>query len=292
MSWRDFMKLNRAMILQFMIGLGHEGSVFGLQDSSQYDRSLPDSSEASMADELLTKDSNPLASVSSVEQLPQSAVDWQHAHSPQNLRWIFYLGDQGGGPVRYNTQFPEVKKSGKPISYYHGAAFLGAEVQYSLSTGSILLGGVLRRDVWHRDMEGRRVTLDGDSLRVSRFVYSDSAVLLGWVFGRRYREERWTSDATLVYDVGSIKTEFFNETSEQSLRSETTLQALSMRFRLHVWLFSGASFMFGLGPEFHAPLYQRSSAEGHQATKELMSDRLQFKSAAAVGLSLVTALVK
>lgn len=225
------------------------------------------------------------------DEIPQSALDWRFPHSPQIARFTLIAGDQGGGPIRYNTRFPEVKGNPHPASYYHAAPFLGAEMEFSLARGGILIGGLARRDLWHQGIVGRSVQGDGGTWVVNHFGYRDSAFILGWVFGERYREVPWTSDLSLIYDSGTIAVKMSRLDDGLESEGRVRLIALSMRARLQLQLWSVKRASIGFGPEFHLPIYYSTATDSDLAIQGILKDNLKFKSASAIGAGMTASFV-
>lgn len=219
-------------------------------------------------------------------ELPQSARDWHYAHTRQTVKFSFVMGDQGGGPVRYNTRFPEVKGNPHPASYYHAAPFAGAELEFSLARGGILLGGLVRRDLWHKGIEGRSLQYNQETWVVTQFRYVDNALVVGWVFGERYWEAPWTADLSAIYDTGTIKINMMRSTGGTESEGRARLIALSMRGRLQFWWMPLKRVSLGAGPELHAPLYQATQIDSDAEIEPIISSNLSFKSAAAIGATM------
>lgn len=218
-------------------------------------------------------------------EIPQSARDWRYPHTKQMARFTVLVGDQGGGPIRYNTRFPQVKGHPHPASYYHTAPFVGAEIEFALARGGIILGGLARRDLWHQGIKGRSLQIEDKTLIVTDFNYTANAFLVGWVFGERYREAPWTSDLSLVYDTATIKINMKPSTGELESEGRASLMAVSLRGRIQFWWMTSQRLSFGIGPELHAPLYGSTQVDSDSQTKTIISDKLHFKSSAALGAS-------
>lgn len=221
-------------------------------------------------------------------EMPQSARDWKYPHTKQTAKVSLIVGDQGGGPIRYNTRFPDVKGNPHPASYYHTAPFGGAEVEFSVPRGGVLLGGLARRDLWHRGLEGRTVLLSNEPWTVNQFQYSSSAFILGWVFGERYREAPWVADLSFVYDTATIKINMKPSSGDVESEGRARLIALSLRSRFQFLLMSRNRVSLHAGPEFHVPLYSSSTVDSDEKIYDLIEQNLKFKSSAAVGAHLVT----
>ena len=216
-------------------------------------------------------------------EMPQSALEWRYPHNRQIARFAVIAGDQGGGPIRYNTRFPEVKGNPNPASYYHAAPFFGAEIEFSLARGGILLGGLARPDLWHRGITGRSVKRNEETWTVKQFSFSDSAFILGWVFGERYREVPWSADFSLVYDTGSITVKMSRNGDDKESEGRTRLIALSSRARMQFHLLTMKKVSFGAGPEWHFPLYYSAETDSDADISSILEDNLRFKSASAIG---------
>lgn len=216
-------------------------------------------------------------------EMPQSARDWRYPHTKQIARFTVQVGDQGGGPIRYNTRFPEVKGNPQPTSYYHTAPFVGAEIEFALTRGGIILGGLARRDLWHNGIEGRSIQMEDKTLAITNFNYTANAFVVGWVFGERYREAPWTSDLSLVYDTATIKINMKPSTGAPESEGRARLIALSLRGRLQFWWMTSQTLSLGIGPEIHAPLYSSTQIDSDSEIETIISNKLQFRSSAAVG---------
>jgi hypothetical protein len=221
---------------------------------------------------------------------PESSKKWQYPHTSQRARFGLIAGDQGPGPIRYNTQFPEVKGNPHPASYYHGAANLGAELEFSLKTGALLLGGISRYDLWHSGIKSRTLTRDSVTWRVDRFDFNDSAVVFGWILGDRFREATWSADLALVYDTGSITANMIRIDSGEESEARIGIQAISMRARVLARIYGLSAFIFAAGPEIHLPVWYHVSDRSDSTVKSWVADSLDLRASASIGYVLAISL--
>ena len=198
---------------------------------------------------------------------PQSAPNWRYPHTPMKVRLAFYLGDQAGGPVRFNTRFPEVKDDPHPASYFHTLPMIGGELEYAKKWGGILVGALFRRDIWHSGIKGRSLKIDDQEWAVDDFSMNSSGLVIGWVFGERYREAPWISDIALVYDRGSADTSLSAANGSTAI-GQVGIEALTLRSRLQFNLRGSSSVNFSAGPEFHVPVWQSMTDQSDDAIKD------------------------
>jgi hypothetical protein len=218
---------------------------------------------------------------------PQSAPNWRYPHTPMKVRLAFYLGDQAGGPVRFNTRFPEVKGDPHPASYFHTLPMIGGELEYARKWGGILVGALFRRDIWHSGIKGRSLQIDNRTWAVDDFSMNSSGLVLGWVFGERYREVPWSSDIALVYDRGSADTSLIEANGSTAI-GQVGIEALTLRSRLQFNLRGSNAANFSAGPDFHVPVWQSMADQSDNAIKEWLASHLELKSSASIGFSLMS----
>lgn len=240
--------------------------------------------------DLPTPDSDGLAPSRQEEtsdEIPQSSPNWRYPHTPLKVRFSVYLGDQVGGPIRFNTRFPEVKSDPHPASYYHALPLVGGELEYAVARGGVLLGAQFRRDLWHSGIKGRSLKVEEKIWQVDDFSVSSSSFVFGWMFGERYREAPWTADLALVYDRGSAEATLSDEMGVMAI-GQSGIESLSLRSRLHLSLGGSGHFNFSLGPDFHVPMWQSTSDQSDGVVKNWFSRHTKLESVAAVGFSLMT----
>jgi hypothetical protein len=241
-----------------------------------------------LANQMQAQSPDSLAAPASI--LPQNAANWQTPYTPMRGRVGLYVGDQAGGPVRYNTRFPEVKSNPHPASYYHAPAFAGIEAELATSKGALLMGALLRRDLWHSAITGRAVNHLGETWLVESFDFSDQAVFVGWVFGQRYQEAMWSADFAIVYDQGRLVTGLSRPTDVEAVKATVNIRAFSLRARLQRAIIGSRALQVTLGPEIHVPLASKITETSDAELRGWVAENLQLKNSAAVGLSLMTSL--
>ena len=220
-------------------------------------------------------------------EVPQSSPNWRYPHTPFKVRLAFFLGDQAGGPVRFNTRFPEVKSDPHPASYFHALPMIGGELEYAMKWGGLLVGALIRRDVWHPGIKGRAIAIDNQTWTVDTFAVNSAAFVLGWVFGERYREAPWSSDIALVYDRGSADTTL-TEVGGSTAIGQVGIDALTLRARLQFNLYGSNEINISAGPDFHLPAWQSLVDQSDENIKSWLANHIQLKSSASIGLSLMT----
>jgi len=221
-----------------------------------------------------------------VVDIPQSSSLWRYPHTPFKTRFGFVVGDQAGGPVRYNTHFPDVRSDPHPASYFHSLVSIGGEFEYAFKRGGLLLGALIRRDVWHRSIKRRSTTRGSEAWTVEDFAISDSGFLFGWVFGERYREVPWAADLALVYDRGSVDV-ILGRSDGSTALGQVNIEALSLRSRFQFGWTSSRAFSFSLGPEIHLPIVQKLSDRSDAVLQDWVKTNLELKAAAALGVSMM-----
>jgi len=221
-----------------------------------------------------------------VLDVPQSSSLWHYPHTPFKTRFGIVVGDQAGGPVRYNTHFPDVRSDPHPASYFHSLVSIGGEFEYAFKRGGLLLGALVRRDVWHRSMKRRSIIRENETWTVEDFAVSDNGLLFGWVFGERYREVPWAADLALVYDRGSVDLTLGRSDGSTAL-GQVNIEVLSLRSRFQFGWTSSQAFSFSLGPEIHLPIVQKPSDRSDAVLQEWVKTNLELKGAAALGVSMM-----
>ena len=220
--------------------------------------------------------------------IPQSSAVWKYNHTPINYRLGVSVGDQGGGPIRYNTRFPTAKGPSNPASYYHTAAFASVEFEFSMKNGGLILGAHSRRDLAHRGIVTRTSIRDGQTWTVKDFSFYDSGAVLGWALGARYREAIWSADFAVIYDRGGVNLGLFEAATHDVVRSQIRIEAASFRSRLHISSGSSGIFKLSAGPEIHLPLWQRVTAKSDVEIKDWVSDTVDLKGSAALGFGVMS----
>ena len=221
-----------------------------------------------------------------VLDIPQSSSLWHYPHTPFKTRFGLVVGDQAGGPVRYNTHFPDVRSDPHPASYFHSLVSIGGEFEYAFKRGGLLLGALVRRDVWHRSIKRRTIIRGSETWTIEDFGVTDNALVLGWMFGERYREAPWAADLALVYDRGSVDLTLGRSDGSSTL-GQVNLEALSLRSRFQFGWTSSRSLSFSLGPEIHLPILQKISDRSDSVLQEWVKKNLELKAAAALGVSMM-----
>jgi hypothetical protein len=222
----------------------------------------------------------------SAGELPQNPAQWRFPHTQSRLRLSMAGGLQAGGPIRYNTRFPEAKSDPHPPSYFHAPSFVSAEIEYALKYGSILVGVVTRRDEAHNGIKSRTAIHDGQVWRVGRFKFTDTGAMLGWVFGEPYREAWWTADFTLIYDRGRVDSDLAQVDTFDVFPARVNISALSWRSRLNIGVFRAGNFQVSLSPEIHVPLWYKVLDQSDTRIRPWVADTVQLKGSAALGLGV------
>ena len=221
----------------------------------------------------------------------QNSPRWKVPRTPQSFRIGINAGDHGGGPVRYNTRFPEVKSDPHPASYYHGPAFAAVEVEFVTSAGGLILQVVTRRDLWHKAIAGRSVTHEGEIWSVDAFHFADQGAYLGWMLGERYREAPWMVDFGLMYEQALVTAKMSTLANpERPYEFKERLDACSARARAQFCTTGSGTLQACVGPEIYIPLFSRKYDGSQAALYGWVSDQLQLKNSAAVGLTLGSSL--
>jgi hypothetical protein len=216
----------------------------------------------------------------------QNSPDWKIPHKPQRFRFGLSLGDMAGGPVRYNTQFPDLKGDPHPASYYHAQSFYGIEVEWSLSAGGLILQYLSRQDSWHRNIVNRSTEEQGQSWTVKTFNFKDTGFYLGWVLGERYFEAPWSVDLGFAYDVAEIKGSMVQTIAPSEANDfRLHLESISGRTRILFCTTGSGFYQFGFGPEIYMPLWSRMYDGSQKLLYGWVGDRLQLKNSAGIGLT-------
>lgn len=218
----------------------------------------------------------------------QSTFDWKYNHTPFKYRIGISAGDHAGGPIRFNSQFPEVKANPHPASYYHATSFAGVEFEKAMTTGGLLISMLKRKDFAHRGINGRSIAVNNEIWTVENFEYSGNALFIGWTLGSRFREAIWSIDLGFIYDRDSIDFSVIKSTFETRAIGQMNIEALSFRSRLHGGPVSSNPFQISLGPEIHVPVWQRISNRSDPDLKSFVDNSLDLKASAAIGLGLLT----
>jgi hypothetical protein len=226
----------------------------------------------------------------SVDGAPHSSAAWRLAHTPMRGRIGAMIGDQAGGPIRYNTRFPELKSDPHPSSYYHAPAFAGLEGEFALRTGALLVGTLVRRDPWHKSMASRSVVHSGESWVVESFDFHGESLAIGWVFGERYREAPWTADCALVYDQGEVKTSLSRSSDPKASEAKIQIKSASLRSRLHMGTVNSGALQVSVGPEIHLPLWSQVSENADAPIRDWVLENVQLKNSAAIGFGFTSSL--
>lgn len=229
---------------------------------------------------------DPLVRPSNSSDIPQSSVLWQYPHTPFKVRFGFFVGDHMGGPIRFNTRFPEIKSDPHPASYFHSLASAGGEMEYAMTSGGILVGAIFRRDLWHKGIVGRSLTVDGEVWQVDDFSVNSTAFTFGWVFGERYREVPWSADISLVYDRGSADAVMMRSSGTTAI-AQSYIEALTLRSRFHFHTRVSTSMNISAGPDIYVPMWQYSADRSDEALRAWFSEKVQLKSSSALGLSVM-----
>lgn len=281
MGNRNFIARTKSLLSQFMpmifLSLAAEPLVFSANSESPQASMLPEQAEKSD----LTIQANGLG------ETPQNAPNWRYPHNPMKVRLGFFIGDQAGGPIRFNTRFPEVKSDPHPASYFHSLPLVGGELEYGMKGGGLLLGALVRRDLWHPGIEKRELAVNGQIWTVDDFAVNSTAFIFGWVFGERYRESPWNADIAFVYDRGSADTTLSDSIGDLSI-GQVSIDALSFRTRLQFNLYGVGAVGISAGPDFHVPVWQSVTDQSDDKVGEWLATNMELKSSAALGVSMMT----
>lgn len=233
--------------------------------------------------------SNDLVSPEVQTEIPQSSVFWRYSHTPFKVRLSAFLGDNAGGPIRFNTRFPEVKGDPHPASYFHSLPMFGGEFEYARNWGGLLFGAIVRRDMWHPGIKGRAALIGTSAWKVDDFSVNSTAFVLGWVFGERYREAPWTADVSVIYDRGAVDTTLSQATGEVAV-GQVSIDALTLRSRIHFNILATSSNALGFsaGPELSFPVWHSLSDQSDAIFGSWLRETLQLKTSTAFGVSLMS----
>lgn len=220
----------------------------------------------------------------------ESAKDWRYPHTPQLVRFGVGGGGHAAGPIRYNTHFPEVKGNPHPTSYFLGPAHFGVEMDVAFSNGGLLMGVLERRDVAHPGINSRTTSSDDRIWRVDDFAFRDRALMVGWVFGERYREAPWSADLALVYDDVVIDSRLTQDASQDRITGRVDMQAISLRARLQVRVAGWRAIMLSAGPEIYVPLWFQQTDKSELPVRPWFREVLELKPSAALGLGATMAI--
>ena len=222
-------------------------------------------------------------------EIPQSSVFWRYAHTPFKVRLSTYFGDNAGGPLRFNTRFPEVKGDPHPASYFHSLPMFGAEFEYARNWGGLIFGAIVRRDLWHPGIKGRSALIRESRWEVLDFSLNSTAFVFGWVFGERYREVPWTADIAFIYDRGSADTTLSEESGVVAV-GQLGIDALTLRSRIHfnISVSPSNSVGFSAGPELSFPVWQSLEDQSDAMLNGWLRETLQLNTSAAIGVSLMS----
>ncbi len=221
-------------------------------------------------------------------EMPENSSRWKYSHTPSSARFGVSIGDQAGGPIRYNTRFPAAKSTSNPSSYYHTAAFASAEFEFALKNGGIIIGAHSRRDYAHKGIVSRTTQRDQQTWSVENFNFYDTGGVLGWAFGERYREAIWSADFAMIYDHGGVNIGLSRADYGGVSRARARIDAVSFRSRLHVTTGNSGMFQLSAGPEIHVPLWQGVTVDSDPELRGWVADRLDLKGSAALGLGVMS----
>lgn len=225
-----------------------------------------------------------------IPEVSQSADHWNFEHTPMSIRIGLAAGMEGGGPIRYNTRFPEVKPNPHPTSYYHAPSFFSVEVEYAFKYGALLLGVVSRRDFAHNGITSRSVIHEGDVWTVDRFEFHDTGLMFGWVFGERFREAWWSADFTFIGDRGGISSRMTRSSIPAKSEAQVNISAVSFRARASVGLFNAGFFQLSAGPEIHIPAWYRIYDKSDLELQPWIANALDLKASAGLGLAVMSSI--
>jgi len=210
---------------------------------------------------------------------------FQHAVTPYRMRLSLEAGDQAGGPVRYNTRFPTRAGDPNPASYYHAQAYFGLGLEYASNKGALQIGALTRRDIIHRKHADEVYLEDGVTpWRVEFLAFHSEAFSVGWVFGKVYREAPWKASLATVYDQTSLSTKVVREATGEYSAIDLVLRSFALRGRLMMRLLGTDYLDLHAGPDCHIPIYSMSRKLDRQGIEGKVSNDLELKSSAAVGL--------
>lgn len=281
MGNRNFIAVTKSLMSQFIamifMSLAAGSVAFSANDELPQASMLPEQTEKSD----LKNQAN------GVGETPQSDPNWRYPHNPMKVRLGFFIGDQAGGPIRFNTRFPELKSDPHPASYFHSLPLVGGELEYGMKGGGFLLGALVRRDLWHPGIEKRELAVSGQTWMVDDFAVNSTAFIFGWVFGERYREAPWNADIAFVYDRGSADTTLSDSLGDLSI-GQVSIDALSFRARLQFNLYGVGAVSISAGPDFHVPVWQSVTDQSDDKIAEWLATNMELKSSAALGVSMMT----
>lgn len=219
-----------------------------------------------------------------------NAENWHYPHTPMLMRLGLAAGMAAGGPIRYNTRFPEVKPDPHPTSYFIAPSFVSIEVEYSFTNGALLLGLVSRKDLAHQGIKSRRVTHEGDSWTVDSFAFSDTGIIVGWIFGERFNEAWWWADLAVIGDRGGVDAKMTRSSVPSTSHAQVNITAVSFRARASAGIFNAGPFQLSAGPEIHLPVWYRLSDQSDLELRSWVSDTLALKASGSLGLAIMTSL--
>jgi hypothetical protein len=209
-----------------------------------------------------------------------------HPYSPFNWRLFIELGDEAGGPVRYNTRFPTEAKDPNPASYYHTMAYAFTGLDRSFATGALRLGVGMRQDFAHQGFKDRRELIDGGEYVVNSVTIRNQSAMMGWIFGTSYAERLWESSLAGVFDLTHAKVDMARVDDSETFANEMSLASLSLRGGLQWNVLRMSNFALTIGPSIHIPVFSRVIMKRVSDKTPWFEDRLDLKNSASVGLGL------
>ncbi|MCX6124520.1 MAG: hypothetical protein NTV34_07190 [Proteobacteria bacterium] len=248
-------------------------------DTNESDTNESDTNE-SVTDESVTDDTAVKIETSQPSgpsmALPVRDNDPHLKHSVTPYQWRFSLdiGDQAGGPVRYNTRFPDDAVDPNPGSYYHAQAFAGVSVEYAFSKGVFQWGLFTRRDIAHGNIAGRTYSSDGRLWTVDKFAFKSDGVAIGWVLGRAVVADRARLSISLKEDKNLERT------------VDVSMWAASLRSRVMFRMLGKDSLDLHIGPELHVPIYAHTTKPSLDSEEGRLAQIADVKNSAAIGLML------
>ncbi|MCX6118363.1 MAG: hypothetical protein NT027_12530 [Proteobacteria bacterium] len=210
--------------------------------------------------------------------------------TPVSYRLSIFAGDQGGGPVRFNTRFPTESIGQNPTSYYHTQAFAGFGLEVTVDTGAILIESIVRRDLAHPNIESRIIDEERDKIDqkvINDFSFDSVAIVTGWAFGSPYRQAWWRASLSVLTERTNMRVNIQDRiaSSQQIVTATYTLWSWSLRARAFFQIAQLGPVDFLLGPEIHLPIYSFVISREDAGIPNWMNERLDLRSSAAIGAS-------
>ena len=207
----------------------------------------------------------------------------KHSVTPYRWRLSLDIGDQAGGPVRYNTRFPNDAEDPNPGSYYHAQAFAGVSGEYAFAKGALQVGVFTRRDLAHGNIAGRSYSGEGVLWTVDKIAFKSDGVAIGWVLGRAYREAPWKLSLATVADRTHLSMSLKSEKGQEKT-VDVSMWAASLRSRVMFRMLGRGSADLHIGPELHVPIYAHTTKPSLDSEEGRLAQIADVKNSAAIGL--------